>query len=48
MRIFAGVFVFFIPTIIYALFSISSDLNIVEEQKYKTCADCLLKPTSCK
>lgn len=48
MRIVGGVFIFFLPTIVYALFSISSDLKIVEDNKYQTCVDCLLKPTICQ
>lgn len=48
MRIVAGIFVFFLPSIIYALFGISSDLNIVSEDKYKGCIDCVLKPTICQ
>ena len=48
MRIVAGIFVFFLPSIIYALFGISSDLNIVNENKYKGCIDCVLKPTICQ
>ena len=48
MRIFAGVFVFFLPSIVYALFGLSSNLNIVSEEKYKSCMDCLLKPTICE
>ena len=47
MRIVAGVFVFFIPTIVYALFGISSDLKIVEDEKYRDCIDCVLNPTVC-
>lgn len=45
MRILAGIVVFFIPNIIYAVFSLSDTLNIVDTSEYKTCADCLLKPS---
>ena len=48
MRIVAGIFVFFLPSIVYAIFGLSTDLNIVSEEKYKGCVDCLLKPTTCK
>lgn len=47
MRVVAGVFVFFIPTLIYALFSISTQLNIVEDERYEGCVQCLLEPTEC-
>ncbi len=47
MRVIAGVFIFFLPTFIYAIFDISTDLNIVNDTKYKVCVDCLLKPTGC-
>ena len=47
MRIVAGIFVFFLPTIVYALFNISAELNIVNDSKYQGCVTCLLKPTEC-
>lgn len=47
MRIVAGIFVFFLPTIVYALFNISAELKIVEDAKYQGCVTCLLKPTEC-
>lgn len=47
MRVVAGIFIFFLPTIVYAIFDISTDLNIVSDAKYKACVDCLLKPTGC-
>lgn len=47
MRVVAGVFIFFLPTFIYAIFDISTDLNIVNDTKYKACVDCLLKPNDC-
>jgi len=47
MRIVAGVFVFFLPTIVYAIFNLSAELNILKEEKYQGCATCLLKPTEC-
>ena len=45
IRIVAGFGVFFIPTLVYALFNVSSKLNIVSSQEYKVCVDCLLDPT---
>lgn len=48
MRIVAGIFVFFLPTIVYALFNLSAELKIVDDAKYQGCATCLLKPTECK
>jgi len=47
MRIVAGIFVFFLPTIVYALFNLSAELKIVEDAKYQGCVTCLLKPTEC-
>lgn len=47
MRIVAGIFVFFLPTIVYALFNLSAELKIVDDAKYQGCATCLLKPTEC-
>ena len=48
MRVVAGVFIFFLPTLVYALFGISSDLDIVNDSTYEGCVTCLLKPTDCK
>lgn len=47
MRIVAGIFVFFIPTIVYALFELSSDLKIVNSDKYKKCVGCVLDAKNC-
>lgn len=47
VRIFAGIFVFFIPNLVYAVFGLTEKLNVIEQDKYKTCANCLLKPTAC-
>lgn len=47
MRIIGGVFIFFLPTIVYALFDLSSDLNIVSSSKYEACVTCVLKPNDC-
>lgn len=44
MRLLAGLIVFFIPNIIYAVFSLSDTLNVVDTSDYKTCAACLLDP----
>lgn len=46
-RIVGGVFVFFIPTIVYAIFGLSSNLGIINDQKYDNCMECLFKPTEC-
>ena len=45
-RILSGLIVFFIPSIVYALFGISSQFNTFRESEYQTCVDCLLKPTN--
>ncbi len=47
MRIVVGVFVFFIPTILNALFSLSESLDIVSTDEYKACATCLLDINNC-
>jgi len=47
MRIVAGVFVFFLPTLVYAIFNLSAELKIVEDAKYEGCVTCLLKPNDC-
>ena len=47
MRIVGGIFVFFLPTIVYALFDLSADLEIVNDTKYENCVTCVLKPTQC-
>ncbi len=50
VRLFAGLFVFFIPNLVYAVFGLSEKLNLIEQDKYKTCVSCLLDPsnaTSC-
>lgn len=46
IRLISGLLVFFLPSIIYAVFGISTRFNTYEESKYQMCADCLLKPTS--
>ena len=45
-RILSGLIVFFLPSIVYALFGISTQFSTYRESKYQTCVDCLLKPTS--
>lgn len=45
IRVLAGFIVFFIPNIIYAVFSLSDKLDIIETNDYKACANCLLSPT---
>ncbi len=47
IRILAGLIVFFVPNIVAVVFSMSDKLNIIETGQYQTCADCLLKPSSC-
>ena len=47
IRILAGLIVFFIPNIVSVFFSMSDKLNIIETDQYKTCYNCLLKPTTC-
>lgn len=48
IRIVSGLIVFFIPSIIYAIFSLSDKLDVVDTSQYQTCANCLLKPTECE
>lgn len=48
IRILAGLIVFFIPNIVSLFFSLSDTLNIIETDQYKTCSNCLLKPTTCE
>lgn len=48
IRILAGLIVFFIPNIVSLFFSMSDKLNIIETGQYKTCYNCLLKPTTCE
>ena len=45
LRLFAGIFIFFLPSLIYSIFAMSDDTNVVESNDYTTCAECLLKPT---
>ena len=45
-RIASGIIVFFIPSIVYALFGISSQFNTFKNSEYQACVDCLLKPTN--
>lgn len=47
IRVLAGLIVFFIPNIVSLFFSLSDKLNIIETDQYKTCSNCLLKPTTC-
>ena len=47
IRILAGLIVFFIPNIVSVFFSMSDKLNIIETDQYKTCYNCILKPTKC-
>lgn len=44
VRIVCGLIIFFLPNFINAIFTISDRLNIIEDEQYKTCADCILKP----
>lgn len=43
-RIIGGLTIFFLPTIVGAFFTISSDINVTEDEDYKICANCLLDP----
>lgn len=45
VRILAGIFIFFIPTIVDVIFSISGKWNMSEDTQYQTCASCVLNPT---
>ena len=46
IRVVSGVVVFFIPTIIYAIFNLSSEIYpTINSVRYQKCSDCLLKPT---
>lgn len=47
MRIVAGIFVFFLPTIVNTIFDLSIEMSIVNDVKYKECVNCLLKPNDC-
>lgn len=46
IRIIIGIFIFFIPSILSALFSISDKINI-NTSEYQACADCLFEPGKC-
>lgn len=46
IRILTGLIVFFIPNIVYALFSVSDKLGVINTSDYKECANCLLEPTN--
>ena len=46
IRVISGLVVFFVPTFVSTLFSLSENLNLVNDAKYQTCVDCLLKPTN--
>lgn len=47
LRVLAGFIVFFIPNIVYAVFSLSDALDIIDTSEYKTCAECVLEPSKC-
>ena len=44
IRIISGLIVFFLPSIVYAVFGLSSRFSANDESKYQACADCLLNP----
>ena len=46
VRVIIGLIVFFLPTIVSAVLSLSSTTSTYQERDYQMCADCLLKPTS--
>lgn len=43
-RVLAGIVVFFIPNIVYAVFNLSDKLEVINTDEYKTCAECILDP----
>ena len=43
-RVIAGIVVFFIPNFVNAIFSLSDQLDIINTDEYKTCAECILDP----
>lgn len=45
IRIVAGFIIFFIPNIINVVFGLSDTLNILENDQFLTCSECLLEPT---
>ena len=45
MRVIAGFVIFFIPNLINAVFSLSDTLNIIEDDQFLTCSECVLEPT---
>ncbi len=47
IRVAIGIFVFFIPTITKALFSLDDNINVTEDNEYKLCEICLLEPSKC-
>ena len=50
LRVLSGLIVFFIPSIVYAFFGLTTELSTYQQSEYQACVDCLLKPTngSCK
>ena len=45
--IMCGIFIFFIPNLIYAIFGLSQTFDIIEDNKYNNCMTCIFKPTQC-
>ena len=45
IRVVTGMFIFFVPTIVRAIFTMSDKLDIIEGNDYLTCSECLLDPT---
>lgn len=46
IRVITGLVVFFIPSLVNAVFKMSDRLDIVETEQYLTCASCVLDPLS--
>ena len=46
VRILAGLIVFFVPNMVYAVFSLSDTLNVVDTTDYQACANCIFDPTN--
>ena len=47
IRVLIGMFVFFIPNLVNAIFTLSDRLNVIEGEQYQACATCILNPSAC-
>ena len=45
IRVVAGIIIFFVPNFINAIFGLSNVLNIMEDDQFLTCSECVLEPT---